>query len=169
MAMKKQVSTEQTDANIKEVLRLLSETPDQLEKLSKGLSDKKLNEPLGKGERSFVEVFAHILNCEAITAETIYLALMLKEPVIHPIHAERTLGKLIRLDRMPFGELMDYFNFRRKVLLKVLNSLNNKQWSRAIRQEGKQRKESVYWRARGQALHELEHVQDLEKKLKSKS
>ena len=34
-----------------------------------------------------------------------------------------------------------------------------------IREEGKQRKESVYWRARTLALHELEHITDLERKL----
>ena len=167
--MKKQISTEQTEGNIREVLRLLAEMPDRLERLSKGLSDKRLHEPLGKGERSLIEALAHILNCEAITAESIYLALMLKEPVMHRIHAERDLGKLLRLDQMPFEELTAYFKIRRTVLMNVLNSLNDKQWSRAIREEGKQRKESIYWRARGQALHELEHVLDLEKKLSKKS
>jgi len=169
MTMKKQISTDRTEENIREVLRLLTEMPDRLMKLSKGLSDKKLHEPLGRRERSFIEALAHILNCEAITAESIYLALMLKEPAMHRFHAERDLGKLIRLDQMPLEELMAYFKFRRVVLMKVLGSLNDKQWSRVIREEGKQRKESVFWRARGQALHELEHVLDLEKKLKTKS
>jgi hypothetical protein len=167
--MKKQISNEQTEGNIGEVLRLLAEIPDRLERLSKGLSAKKLHEPLGKGERSFAEALAHILNCEAITAESIYLALLLKEPVIYRIHPERDLGKLVRLDQMPFEELMGYFKFRRTVLLKVLNSFKDNQWSKTIREEGKQRKESVYWRARGQALHELEHVLDLEKKLEKNS
>lgn len=167
--MKKQISTDQTEANIEEVLSLLIDAPEQLEKLSKGLSDKKLHEPLGAGERSFIETLAHILNCEAITSEAIYLALILKKPAIHRIHAERDLGKLIHLNQMPFGELMTYFKFRRTVLLKVLSPLTEKQWSKMIREEGKQRKESVYWRARGQALHELEHIQDLENKLNKKS
>ncbi len=34
--MKKQISTDQTDSNIKVVLRLLSETPGEIERLSKG-------------------------------------------------------------------------------------------------------------------------------------
>jgi len=167
--MKKQIATEQTDANIQEVLRLLSETPDRLEKLSKGLSDKKLCEPLGKGERSFIEMLAHLANCEARTSEAIMLALLAEEPPFTPIHPERDLGKLFRFDQMEFHELLAYFKFRRVVLLRVLNSLKNSQWSRVIRQEGKQRNESVYWQARGQALHELEHLTDLEGKLKKKS
>jgi hypothetical protein len=47
----------------------------------------------------------------------------------------------------------------------VLSSLKEKDWARAIREEGKQRKESVYWRARAIVMHELDHLGDLEKKL----
>src|SRR5512138_155666 len=72
-AMKKQISTEQTDSNIKEVLRLLAETPIKLESLSKGLSEQQLHKPLGTGERSFKEALVHIVNCEALTADAIYL------------------------------------------------------------------------------------------------
>lgn len=163
--MKKQVSTEQTDANIKEVIRLLAETPEKLERLSRGLSEEQLHRPLGAGERSFTEVLAHLLHCEAITTESIQLALLKDEPLLAGIHAERDLGKLLRLDLLPFPELSNYFILRRKILLCVLNSLDDKQWSRCVREEEKRRKESVYWRARGQALHELEHLLDLANKL----
>lgn len=163
--MKKQVSTEQTDANIKEVIRLLAETPEKLERLSRGLSEEQLHRPLGAGERSFTEVLAHLLHCEAITSESIQLALLKDEPLLAGIHAERDLGKLLRLDLLPFPELSNYFILRRKILLCVLNSLDDKQWSRCVREEEKRRKESVYWRARGQALHELEHLLDLANKL----
>lgn len=167
--MKKQITTEQTVENIREILRLLSETPVRLERLSKGLPEVKLHEPLGKGERSFIEALAHLLNCEARSSDAITLALMLKEPMLAPIHPERDLGKLLHYEKFPFDELLKYFKFRRKVLLEILNSLKDGQWSQAIRQEGKQRRESVYWQARGLALHELEHVQDLERKLQKKA
>ena len=166
--MKKQIPTAQTAANIQEVLRLLSETPDRLAELSQGLSDKKLREPLGAGERSFIDCLAHLVNCEAVMADAIYLALMLNEPAIAPVHPERDLGKLLRYDQMDFHELLAYFKFRRAVLLSVLTPLTDEKWSRVIREERKQRKESVYWRARGQALHELEHVTDIERKLAKK-
>lgn len=163
--MKKTISTDQTEANIRGVLHLLSETPNRLVELSRGLSEKKLREPLGAGERSFTECLAHLINCEALTSDAIYLALMLNEPTVAPIHAERDLGKLLRFDQQDFHELLAYFKFRRTVLLNVLTPLTEKNWSRVIREEGKQRKESVYWRARGQAMHELEHITDLEHKL----
>jgi len=165
MQTKKEISTEQTDSNIQDVLQLLADTPNRLAALAKGLSDKKLREPLGDGERSFAKTLAHIINCEALSADSIYQALLLNEPAIPHIHAERDLGKLLRFDLLDFHDLLAYFKIRRAILLRVLNSLPDKKWSRAIREQGKQRKESVYWRARGQALHELEHLTDLEKKL----
>ena len=167
--MKKSISTAQTDSNIKEVLRLLAETPTQLEGLSKGLSNRQLREPLGKGERSFTETLAHLINCEALSSEAIYLALLANEPFLAAIHAERDLGKLLQFDLLDFPDLLAYFKLRRRVLSHVLESLTEEKWSRCIREKRKQRKESVYWRARGQALHELEHLQDLDGKLNRKS
>ena len=167
--MRKQISTEQTGSNIKKVIRLLTETPVKLDELSNGLSEEQLHKPLGSGERSFTEALAHLIHSEAITASSIYLALLKDEPLLADIHAERDLGKLLRFDLLPFAELMAYFKLRRTVLLRVLESLTDEKWSRCIREAGKQRKETVYWRARGQALHELEHLLDLENKLNKKS
>lgn len=166
--MKKPISTTQNDSNIKEVMQVLAATPGQLERLSQGSSDQQLHEPLGSGERSFTETLAHLINTEALSSEAIYLALLEDEPFLVKIHAERDLGRLLRYDLLPFADLLAYFRVRRIVLLRVLNSLTEEKWSRCIREEGKQRKESVYWRARGQALHELEHLQDLEDKLNKK-
>ena len=163
--MKKQISTDLTQANIQQVLHLLRETPEQLNFLSRGLSEQQLREALGPGERSFTETLAHLLHCEALTSQAISLALLQNEPLLADIHAERDLGNLIRMDLFPFKELLAYFKLRRTVLLRVLEPLAEKKWSRVVREEKKQRKESVYWKARGQALHELEHLQDLESKL----
>jgi len=167
--MKKHISTEQTPENIREILRLLADTPTQLESLSRNLSDKKLHDPPGVGERSFIEDLAHLVNCEARSAEAIQLALLAKEPLLVPIHPERDLGKLLRYDLMPFDELLFYFNFRRKTLIKILVSLNDKQWSRVTREEGKKRRESVYLLSRGLVLHELDHLMDLETKFVMRS
>jgi hypothetical protein len=166
MPAKKAISTQQTPANIAAVMALLTDAPAQLARLSASLPEARLRQPLGPGQRSFAEVLAHLLYCEALTADAIYQALLLDEPLIADIHAERQLGKLLRFDLLPFRDLLAYFNLRRAVLLRVLTGLDDKGWSRAIREAGKQRKESVYWRARGQALHEVEHVTEIESGLK---
>ena len=118
--------------------------------------------PMGKGRRTSTEVLAHMLHCEARGSEAIYLALMLNEPEVAPVHAERQWGKLVRYDLRPFAEMAAYFRFRRAVLLRVLSGLDAKKWSRAIREAGKARRESVYMGARGMAMHENGHLGELE-------
>ena len=163
--MKKIISTEATNANIAKVKDLLADTPLKLESLSKRFSAQQLREPLGSGERSFTEDLAHLLNCEARSSEAIYLALLADEPLFIDLHPERQLGKLLRYDLLAFADLLAYFKLRRTVLLRVLASLTEEKWSRSIREAGKKRKESVYWRARSIAMHELEHLLDMERKI----
>jgi hypothetical protein len=163
--MKKSVSTDLTNANIAKVKELLADTPRELERMSEPLSEDQLRQPLGAGERSFTEDLAHLIHTEARSSEAIYLALLLDEPLMPDIHPERQWGSLLRFDLMPFSELFAYFKVRRSVLVRVLASLTDEQWARSIRESGKKRQESVYWRARTIAMHELDHLTDLQSKL----
>ncbi|HSM25765.1 MAG TPA: DinB family protein [Anaerolineaceae bacterium] len=163
--MKKLISTEVTESNIAQIIELLSDTPRKLENLFSRYPDEQFIKPLGPGERSLTQNLAHILHCEALSSEFIYLALLKNEVTFNDIHPEREYGKLLRYDLYDFKTLLDYFIFRRTVLLRVLSSLKVEQWSRSISEEGKKRNESVYWRARTIALHELEHINDIEDKL----
>lgn len=159
--MKKSISTEMTAENITKVMETLTSTPQKLVTLSHDFTPQTQSQPLKAGERSFIELVAHILNCDDRTTETIYEALLLKEPLVANIHVERDWGKLLRYEQFEAAELLAYFKVRRVALVRVLNELTNAQWGRVIREEGKQRKESVYWRARGQALHEAEHIDQI--------
>ena len=163
--MKKAISTDLTSTNIAKVVELLADFPVQVESLCTSLSDEQLCQPLGAGERSFTEDLAHLIHTEARSAEAIYLALLMNEPLIPDIHPERQWGKLLRYDLLSFYELLAYFKVRRAILLRVLGSLAEEQWARTIREAGKKRQESVYWRARTIAMHELEHLTDLQSKL----
>jgi hypothetical protein len=160
--MKKAISTEQNAENISAVTEILAGTHASLTALRGPLTATRLREPLGPGERSFTEVLAHLLHCEARTAEAIYLALMVNEPLLAAVHPERHIGKLLRYDQQPFDDLLAYFKFRRTVLLRVLGELTEKQWARTVREPGKQRQESVYLQARVQALHEADHLAAVE-------
>ena len=163
--MKKAISTDLIHANIAKVMELLAATPAQLEGLSQPLSEEHFGQPLGPGERSFTQDLAHLIHTEARSSEAIYLALLLEEPLLPDVHPERHWGKLLRYDLLAFSDLLSYFNLRRAVLLRVLASLTDEQWARTIREPGKKRQESVYWRARSIAMHELEHLTDLQSKL----
>jgi hypothetical protein len=158
---KKSVSTDLTKENIARVLEMLGGASERLERYVKGKSAGQLTSPLGKGQRSPTEVLAHVLHCEARSSEAMYLALIAKEPEIVVVHAERDWGKLLRYDLLPFGELLAYFKTRREIMLRVLRELPEAKWSRAVKWPGKQRLESVYWAARGQATHEEEHLGEM--------
>lgn len=163
--MQKKITTDLTSANIAKVLALLQETPEKLETLGKPVSTEKLRQPLRDNERSYTETLAHLINSEARISESIYLALLVDEPLLADVHSEREWGKLLRFDLLDFPELMAYFKTRRKVLLRVLSALTEAQWSRSTREEGKRRKESIYWQVRSLAIHESEHISELEKRL----
>lgn len=160
--MKKIISTAMTPANIASVIEQLGGTPRSLIALSEGFPSETMRQPLKPGERSFIEILAHIVNCDERTTESIYAALLLNTPQLLNIHPERQWGKLLHYEQFEHMELLSYFVFRRKALLQVLNKLTDAQWGRTIQEEGKQRQESVYWRARGQALHEAEHLAQIE-------
>lgn len=155
--MKKEISTQLTPDNIARVLALLAATPDRLDAMARG-DEEALRRPLDSGERSFAEVLAHLINTESRSAESILLALALDKPLLPPVHPERDYGVLLRHDLRPVIDSLAYFRYRRAVLLRLLQSLTEAQWSRTIQEAGKQRRESVYWRARGMALHEAEHL-----------
>ena len=162
--MKKNISTDLTPVNIAKVMEILTETPQNLEMLSKPLTAEQLRQPLGEGERSLTEDLAHMINGEARSSEMIYQALLANEPIFADIHPDRHWGKLLRFDLLDFKDLLAYFKLRRTVLLRVLSGLKEEDWSRCVREEGKQRKETVYWRARTIAMHELDHLGVLESK-----
>ena len=163
--MKKPISTDPTPENIRQILQLLTEVPIRLEKLSQGMDETALHQPMAPDKRSFHRTLAHLIHCESRTFEAITQALLANEPTFPAIHPEREFGNLFPFVDQPFPDLLAYFKIRRAVLLAVLTGLSEKQWARAIQPSAKQRKETVYWQARGQALHEWEHVEDLAKKL----
>ena len=141
-------------------MALLAEGPEKLGLLGQQAIAGKVAPP-PSGQRTFTENLAHLLNCEARSSEAIYLALLADDPLFLDIHPERQWGKLLHYERLSDEELLAYFNFRRTVLLRVLASLSDEQWARTISEPGKKRKESVYWRARTMALHELEHLTEM--------
>jgi hypothetical protein len=159
----KKITTDPTPANITTIMDMLAALPQHLAAATQGLTDEQLRHPIAEGERTATEVLAHLINSEARTSEAIYLALLAEEPFVPAIHSERDWGKLLRYDRFPFSELLAYFTLRRTVLMRVLSSLTYPQWLRAVRDEHKQRKESIYWKCRALALHEWEHVGEIER------
>ena len=164
-ALHQRLTTKPSDERIALILDVLAAAPARLNDLCAGLSDAQLNLPLGEGERSFKRDLTHLIYCAERGTDPIFHALILKEPFIPRIHAERDWGALMGYEAFELPELMAYFDFRRAALMQILRELKRAQWDRAVRREGVQRKESVYHWARGLAVHEFGHLEDLTGKL----
>jgi hypothetical protein len=160
--MVKSISTESNPANQVIICQLLESAPSRLAADCDGIAEAQARHSAEAGERTLVEIVAHLLNVEARSSEIIFHALILNEPLVPAIHPEHDWGALAHYDRLQLADLLVYFRLRRAVLIPVLSGLSAKQWDRRIREPGKQRQESVYWRARGLALHEQEHLAEIE-------
>ena len=164
-ALHKRLTTKPSDARIALILQVLAAAPDRLRQLSSGLTETELTTPLGQGERSFKRDLTHLIYCAERGANPIHHALLLEDAFMPRIHAERDWGALMRYEAFEIAELMAYFDFRRTALLRILTGLSWQQWERSVRREGVKRRESVYYAARGLAIHELGHLEDLAGKL----
>ena len=164
-ALHKRLTTQPSDARIALILQVLSAAPERLRGLSSGLTEAELTTPLGECERSFKRDLTHLIYCAERGADPIHHALLLDDVFMPRIHAERDWGALVRYEAFAIAELMAYFDFRRRVLLRILTGLSRGQWERSVRREGVKRAESVYYSARGLCLHELGHLEDLAGKL----
>ena len=164
-ALHKRLGTTPTSELIELLLEVLTAAPERLHALSGGLSDEQLSRPLGEGERSFKRDLTHLIYCAERGTIPIYYALAAQDPFMPRIHAERQWGKLLRYESFDLPELFAYFSFNRRALLQVLRGLTPKQWERTVQPEGKQRRESVYYAARGLCVHEYGHLEDLAGKM----
>lgn len=164
-ALRKRLTTKPSVERIELTLQVLAASPGRLQELSAGRSEAELTTPLGQDERSFKRDLTHLIYCAERGTDPIYHALILKEPFIPCIHAERDWGALMRYETFEIAELMAYFNFRRKALLRILRGLSREQWDRSVQREDVRRTESVYYSARGLCVHEYGHLEDLTGKL----
>jgi len=164
-SLHKRLTTQPSAERIALILKVLEATPERLRELSSGLTEADLTTPLGAGERSFKRDLTHLIYCAERGADPIHHALLLQDACMPRIHAERDWGALMRYDAFDIPELMAYFSFRRRALLRILSELSPQQWELTVRREGVKRVESIYYSARGLCVHERDHLEDLARKL----
>ena len=160
------LSTIPTAKNIATVLETLDETPSELNRLCASLTSEQIQQPLGEGEWSFHQVLMHMHHCTDVSTPRIHYALMLDNPTIPVVHAERDWGQLMPYQSHSTGELLTLYQFNRQSLMYILTVLEDEQWERPfLKGEARHNPHNVYREARGMALHEFEHIQDLQTKI----
>lgn len=166
MPMEK-ITTYPFPKNISRVLALLRESPIQLEALSWVMTEEQFCEPLTENEWSFKQHLAHLLSREEITSQSIYYALLVDDPILPDIHPQRQWASLVDYEHFPVSGLFNSYNFRRNTLLRVLAELTDAEWEYTVSRASK-RPDTIYRLARALALHEVDHLDDIAGKLKTR-
>ena len=155
------ITTKPTKENFKKVLALLAETPGRLQTLSSARSAAELSAPLEKDQWSFAEIMGHLDACAELNTHATYYALLVDNPILPDVHPQRQWARLLRYQEVSFTDMQGNFDFRRELLLRKLNLLSGSQWLRPVTRQGK-RQENIYRIARSMALHEHDHLTQLE-------
>jgi hypothetical protein len=155
---KKEIPTAQSDDAIKNIFETLEETPRFLIAIAKRFDEKTSLNPIIEGKRSFRETLVHLLNIEGLNYTTIYPAFLLNKPKVYPLHAEKDFDRLSLFTDFKLKDLLQAFDLERKKTLSFLRSLKPNDWIRQLVEDNKARQETIYWRARGLAVHDYTHV-----------
>lgn len=159
------VSTQVTAENIAKVIAVLEATPHELLRLTQDLTDEQIQLPLGEGEWSCWQVMRHLHHAVDISTTRIHYALMLDNPIIPEVYAERDWGKFEPYQNLGFIELREFYRFKRLVLLQLLNNLSPEGWARPFLRGGPRHNvHNIYRECRGMAYHEFNHLVSFQEK-----
>jgi len=147
-----------TPSEIEKYLRIISETPQQIEQAAKGLEEARLQFKANAKSWSVNDILAHLRSCADLWTHSIYAMLAENEPMFSDIN-ERKWAKVTRYAELPFKESFQAFSLQRENLLRVLKALPFESWERsAIIFE---RKHTVFSQVRRLAKHEAEHCEQI--------
>lgn len=158
---KKGIPTLFSETSLEIIFSTLEYTPQYLTSIAKRYDDRSSLKPIMEGKRSFRETIIHLLNFEGLNYTTVYAALLLNNPNVYPIHAERDFNKLNLFSDFELNELLSAFCLDRKKYMNFLKSLKKKDWLKELTEKNKTRRETIYSMARRTALHDFTHVQIL--------
>jgi hypothetical protein len=148
-----------TPAAIAKYLALLEEFPRTVAARTAGLSEAQLRWSPGKKDWSIVEVLAHLRACTEIWSFSIYAMLAENKPVF-PLLDERRWAKAAHYVIFEFQPAFQIFCLQRQELLAVLQPLDIETWARSANIEG--RNHTVFSQSRRMALHETEHLNQIQ-------
>ena len=148
-----------TPAEIAKYLALLEEFPRTVTAWTTRLSEDQLRWSPGKKDWSIVEVVAHLRACAEIWSFSIYAMLTEDKPAL-PLLDERRWAKAARYATFEFHPSFQIFCLQRGELLVVLKALDFESWVRSANIEG--RNHTVFSQSRRMALHETEHLEQIQ-------
>lgn len=148
-----------TQAEIEEILSILSETPVRISAAGNGLSNEQLNSKSDPNSWSANEILAHLRACVDVWVSDIDAMLEGDEPTLRYL-SPRTWMRKTDYPELDFHLSFQLFKEQRSELLKKLSALEFDDWSRSVLI--KDRHQTVFSHARRLAYHEQGHWEQLE-------
>ncbi len=149
---------------IEQILTILKETPPRIAARTTGLAPVQLHAPPKLGEWSANEVLAHLRSCATVWGN--YIAVIIAEdmPAIRAV-SPRTWIKGTDYLQQEFRPAFRAFTKQRASLLALLEQLAPEAWSRSatVTAVGKPILRTVHTYAERLAVHEREHVRQIER------
>ena len=149
---------------VEQVLALLAATPPRLAELTVGLTESQLHAVPTSGEWSANEVLAHLRACADVWGECMMTIITQDKPTLRAV-SPRTWIKDIGYLEQEFQPSLRAFGAQRTRLLRVLEPLTSKGWSRSatVTGAGKPLEWTVLYYARRLAVHERPHLKQIER------
>jgi hypothetical protein len=148
-----------TPSEVQKYLRSISETPQQIGLLVKGLDEDRLHYRADAKSWSVNDILAHLRSCGDLWTHSIYAMLAGKEPSFSDIN-ERKWAKVTRYAELPFNQSFQAYSLQRENLVMVLKDLPFASWERSAMIF--ERRHTVFTQTRRMAKHESEHLEQIE-------
>jgi hypothetical protein len=153
---------------IEQVLTLLAETPPRIAALTAGLTLAQLHAKPKRDEWSANDVLAHLRSCADVWGNCIEVIIAQDKPTIRAVNP-MTWIKSTDYPKQKFQSSFRAFTAQRAALLKVLEPLAPKDWSRTatVTGAGKPLVRTVHTYAQWLARHERPHIKQIERIVKT--
>ena len=149
---------------IEQVLTLLAENPQRIAGFTAGLAAAQLHAAPSPGEWSLNDVLAHLRACSDVWGDYIMKIIAEDRPTWRGINPRAWIKKT-NYRELEFQPSLRPFANQRTVLLKVLEQLAPKEWSRTatVTGAGKPLVRTVHTYAQWLARHERPHLKQIER------
>jgi len=148
-----------TPSKVQKYLKIISETPERICLLVKGLEEDRLQYRADAKSWSVNDILAHLRSCADLWTHSIYAMLAEMEPALSDIN-ERKWARVTRYAELPFYQSFQAYSLQRESLVHVLKDLPFDSWERsALILE---RRHTVFTQTRRLAKHECAHLEQIE-------
>jgi hypothetical protein len=153
-----------TPSAIAQIMDVLAETPRRITRACDGVADNQLTEKSDSKSWSVLENLAHLRACADVWGASIEEMLEVDGATQRKI-SPRTYIRRTNYLRSEFRDSLAAFAMQRESLLQMLHSLAPDDWSHSATIDG--RVHTVFTQARRMALHERDHLEQIEKTVAS--